>query len=136
MKSRLWAIREPLYASFSMALVAYNLFSCLKTILGSVHPTDIGGKLSYYYLADELEGTYRGMIIALPPSEWQDFGQMSKGATVVSSSRLGTRGQARSLHFGSQKTQKEKAQTALRPSSSPCVHGSTSLPKKEVESFS
>ena len=63
--------------SFSMALVAYNLFSCLKTILGSVHGTDIGGKLSYYYLADELEGTYRGMMIALPPSEWQDFGQMS-----------------------------------------------------------
>ncbi|MGK7877162.1 MAG: hypothetical protein AB4426_28865 [Xenococcaceae cyanobacterium] len=33
----------------------------------------IEGKLSYYYLADELEGTYRGMMIALPPSDWQDF---------------------------------------------------------------
>ena len=63
--------------SFSMALVAYNLFSCLKAILGSVHGTDIEGKLSYYYLADELEGTYRGMMIALPPSEWSDFGQIS-----------------------------------------------------------
>ena len=64
--------------SFSMALVAYNLFSCLKALLGSVHGTDqIERKLSYYYLADELEGTYRGMMIALPPSEWSEFGQMS-----------------------------------------------------------
>ncbi len=63
--------------SFSMALVAYNLFSCLKAILASVHGTDIEGKLSYYYLADELEGTYRGMMIALPPEQWSDFGQMS-----------------------------------------------------------
>ena len=42
-------------------LVAYNLFSALKSILGSVHGTDVAGKLSYYYLADELEGTYRGL---------------------------------------------------------------------------
>ncbi len=63
--------------SFCMALVAYNLFSCLKAILGSVHGTDIEGKLSYYYLADELEGTYRGMMIALPPEQWSDFGSMS-----------------------------------------------------------
>ncbi len=64
--------------SFCMALVAYNLFSCLKAILESVHGTDkIEGKLSYYYLADEVEGTYRGMMIALPPTEWQDLGALS-----------------------------------------------------------
>ena len=63
--------------SFCMALVAYNLFSALKSILGQVHGADVVGKLSYYYLADELEGTYRGMMIALPPREWPDFGHMS-----------------------------------------------------------
>ncbi len=63
--------------SFSMALVAYNLFSCLKGVLASVHGTDFLDKLSYYYLADELEGTYRGMMIALPPEDWQDLGQIS-----------------------------------------------------------
>lgn len=63
--------------SFCMALVAYNLFSTLKSILGSVHGADAVGKLSYYYLADELEGTYRGMMIALPPSEWQGLGELS-----------------------------------------------------------
>lgn len=69
--------------SFCMALVAYNLFSCLKAVLSSVHGTDqIEGKLSYYYLADELEGTYKGMMIALPREQWQDFGQM--GLTQLS----------------------------------------------------
>ena len=64
--------------SFSMALVAYNLFSCLKAVLGSVHGTDkIEGKLSYYYLADELEGTYRGMMIALPPEQWENLRSLS-----------------------------------------------------------
>jgi hypothetical protein len=65
--------------SFCMALVAYNLFSALKSILESVHGVDAVGKLSYYYLADELEGTYRGMMIALPPSEWQGLGELSLG---------------------------------------------------------
>ena len=61
-----------------MALVAYNLFSCLKAVLGSVHGTDkVEGKLSYYYLGDELEGTYRGMMIALPPEQWQDLRSLS-----------------------------------------------------------
>ena len=63
--------------SFSMALVAYNLFSCLKAVLASVHGSDCWEKLSYYYLADELEGTYRGMMIALPPSDWQDLEPLS-----------------------------------------------------------
>ena len=63
--------------SFCMALVAYNLFSCLKGVRSCVHGTDFLDKLSYYYLADELEGTYRGMMIALPPEDWKDFGQMS-----------------------------------------------------------
>ena len=63
--------------SFCMALVAYNLFSTLKAVLASVHGSDCLEQLSYYYLADELEGTYRGMMIALPPEDWQDLGSMS-----------------------------------------------------------
>ena len=64
--------------SFCMALVAYNLFSCLKAVLGSVHSTDIEGKLSYYYLAEELDATYQGNHHALPPEDWQDLGTMSQ----------------------------------------------------------
>ena len=63
--------------SFCMALVAYNLFSTLKAVLGSVHEADIEGKLSSYYLAEELDATYQGMMIALPPEDWSDLGTMS-----------------------------------------------------------
>ncbi len=96
-----------------MALVAYNLFSCLKAILGSVHGTHIEGKLSYYYLADELEGTYRGMMIALPPEQWSDFGQMS--LTQLSSVLQDARAisQTVSFYFGTEKTEEEKAKIGL-----------------------
>jgi hypothetical protein len=30
-------------------------------------------QLSGYYVADEVSGTYRGMMIAIPPPEWQVF---------------------------------------------------------------
>ena len=60
-----------------MALVAYNLFSTLKSVLASVHGSDYREKLSYYYLGEELDATYQGMMIALPPEDWQDLGTMS-----------------------------------------------------------
>ena len=63
--------------SFCMALVAYNLFSTLKGVLAGVHGSDCHDKLSYYYLGEELDATYQGMMIALPPEDWQDLGTMS-----------------------------------------------------------
>ncbi|MDJ0568662.1 MAG: IS4 family transposase [Pleurocapsa sp. MO_192.B19] len=63
--------------SFCMALVAYNLFSTLKGVLASVHGRDCREKLSYYYLGEELDATYQGMMIALPPEDWQDLATMS-----------------------------------------------------------
>ncbi len=63
--------------SFSMALVAYNLVSTLKGVIASVHGSDCREKLSYYYLAEEIDSTYQGMMIALPPEDWQDLGTMS-----------------------------------------------------------
>ena len=63
--------------SFCMALVAYNLVSTLKGVLAGVHGSDCHEKLSYYYLAEELDATYQGMMIALPPEDWSDLGTMS-----------------------------------------------------------
>ena len=62
--------------SFCMALVAYNLVSTLKGVLASVHGSDCREKLSAYYLAEELDATYQGMMIALPPEDWSDLGSM------------------------------------------------------------
>src|SRR5579883_1880489 len=64
--------------SFSMALVAYNILATLKAALGSVHGVGkIEAGLSDFYLVDEIQGTYRGMMIAIPALEWEIFKDFS-----------------------------------------------------------
>jgi hypothetical protein len=54
------------------------ILSVIKAALGSVHGTDtIKNKVSGYYLADEISGTYRGMMIAVPNNEWTLFVRMT-----------------------------------------------------------
>lgn len=56
--------------SFCLALVTYTV----RAVLGSVHGVDkIEVALSDYYLVDEIQGNYRGMMVALPPQSWQCF---------------------------------------------------------------
>jgi len=63
---------------FCVALVTYMILSVIKAALGSVHGTDtIKDKVSGYYLADEISGTYRGMMIAVPDNEWTLFARMA-----------------------------------------------------------
>lgn len=65
--------RAALFA-FAVALVAYNVLSVVRAALRSVHGIEtIEQQVSTYYLADEIAGTYRGMMIALPPEQWHDF---------------------------------------------------------------
>ncbi|MEH2080368.1 MAG: transposase [Nostoc sp.] len=60
--------------TFCIALVAYNVLSTVKAALRSVHGTEkIEAEIPSYYLADEIKGTYRGMMIAIPPEEWRVF---------------------------------------------------------------
>jgi len=60
--------------SFSMALVTYNILATLRAALGSVHGVEkIEAGLSNFYLVDEIQGTYRGMMIAIPAFEWEIF---------------------------------------------------------------
>lgn len=60
--------------SFSMALATYNILASLKAALGSVHGVGkIDAGLSDFYVVDEIQGTYRGMMIAIPPDHWQVF---------------------------------------------------------------
>jgi hypothetical protein len=56
---------------------AYNVLYCVKAALRSVHGTGkIEAVISNYYLAEEVEGTYRAMMIAIPAIHWQNFQQM------------------------------------------------------------
>ena len=51
--------------AFCVALVSYNILSVVLAALRSVHGMEkIEQEVSSYYLADEIRGTYRGMMIA------------------------------------------------------------------------
>jgi IS4 transposase len=60
--------------AFCVALVAYNLLSVLKAALRSVHGEEVvEQEVSAYYVADEIQMTRRGMMIAIPEEEWVVF---------------------------------------------------------------
>jgi hypothetical protein len=64
--------------SFSLALVTYNILAVIRAALASVHGVEkVNEELSDYYVVDEIQGTYRGMMIAIPSEYWQPFGQMT-----------------------------------------------------------
>ena len=59
---------------FCVSLISYMMVSVIKAALCSVHGTKIvEEKVSGYYLADEISGTYRGMMIAISEDEWKEF---------------------------------------------------------------
>lgn len=64
--------------AFCVALVSYNILSVVLAALRSIHGIKkIEQEVSSYYLADEIRGTYRGMMIAIPPKEWKVFAKMN-----------------------------------------------------------
>lgn len=64
--------RAALFA-FAMALVAYNVLSTVKAALRGEHGSDkIEQEVSGYYLADEVAGTWRGMMLIVPADYWQE----------------------------------------------------------------
>jgi IS4 transposase len=59
---------------FCTALVAYNAVAAVRAALRAAHGVEqVEGKVSNYYLAEEIASTYQGMMIALPPPEWAVF---------------------------------------------------------------
>jgi hypothetical protein len=63
---------------FCVALLAFNVLSVVKAALRAAHGVEtIEETLSTYYLADEIAGTYRGMMIALPEKHWTVFAPMT-----------------------------------------------------------
>ena len=64
--------------AFALALVAYNVLSTVKAALRSVHGEAASDdKISGSDLAEEVSGTHRGMMIAIPEDEWVVFQEMS-----------------------------------------------------------
>jgi IS4 transposase len=68
---------------FCVALVAYIIMSVIKAALGSVHGVDfIEKQVSGYYIANEISGTYLGMMIAIDYGHWVVFQQMTPSKLV------------------------------------------------------
>lgn len=65
--------------SFTVALLAYNVISVVKSALAAVHGQSLERhKISGYYLAGEIGAGYHGMMIAVPPEQWtRKFGALS-----------------------------------------------------------
>jgi IS4 transposase len=60
--------------AFCVALVSYNVLSTIKAALRSVHgEKKVAEEVSGYYVADEIQMTHRGMMIAIPEDEWVVF---------------------------------------------------------------
>jgi hypothetical protein len=58
--------------AFCVALATYNVYATVKASLRAVHGSDkVEREVSDYFMADEIAGTYRGMMIAIPAKHWQ-----------------------------------------------------------------
>ncbi len=57
---------------FCMGLVSYNILSVTRAAIRAAHGREKEAKVSTYYMADEIAGTYRGMMIALGPEIWTE----------------------------------------------------------------
>lgn len=63
--------------SFSLALVTYNILATIRAALGAVHGVEkMDVELSDFYMVDEIQGTYRGMMISIAEEHWRVFGEM------------------------------------------------------------
>jgi len=63
--------------AFCVAICSYNLLAAVKGALRGVHGEEtMETKVSNYFLTAEISGVYQGMMIALPPREWEIFQTM------------------------------------------------------------
>lgn len=74
--------RAALFA-FCVGLLAYNVLSVVKGALRGVHGAAAAEEISTYYLADEIAGTRRGMMIAIEEEHWRVFRGMTRDEFVA-----------------------------------------------------
>jgi Transposase DDE domain len=98
--------------SFTLALVAYNLLATLRAALASVHGLGkIEASLSDFYLVDEIQGTYRGMMIAIPSPAWLCFGDFALTDFVLLLQDLASK--VRLIRFLKQPRKEKKHKSSL-----------------------
>jgi hypothetical protein len=64
--------------AFCVAAGCYNVLAVAKGALRAAHgEKKVHEEVSNYFLTEEVSGTYRGMMIALPPKTWERFQTLS-----------------------------------------------------------
>ena len=64
--------------AFGVGLVAYNILSVVRTALAAAHGEECLDEISAYYVADEIRGMMRGMMVVISDEQWQrQFGKRS-----------------------------------------------------------
>jgi len=62
--------------AFCVAVVTFNLYATIKGALRAEHGVEtVEQEVSDHFVADEIAGTYRGMMIAVPERHWGPFAQ-------------------------------------------------------------
>jgi IS4 transposase len=77
--------------AFCIALVSYNVLNTIKAAIRSVHGAAAAEAISGSDLAEEVAGTHRGMLIAIPKDEWTVFHDLSPeqmGQFLMASARV------------------------------------------------
>ena len=65
--------------AFGIGLVAYNILSVVRTAIASAQGAQSVEDISAYYVADEIRGMMRGMMVAIADEHWQrQFGQRTE----------------------------------------------------------
>lgn len=66
---------------FALAVAAYNLLAVLRGAVASLRgPAWVQERLSSYYVAEEITGTYRALVLLLPGAYWQRYQDLSAAA--------------------------------------------------------
>jgi IS4 transposase len=64
--------------AFGLGVVAYNILSVVRAALAAVHGVECLEEISAYYVADEIRGMMRGMMVGISDEQWQRaFGRLS-----------------------------------------------------------
>ena len=108
--------------SFTLALVAYNILAIIKGALASVHGVEtIEETVSDFYVVDELQGVYRGMMIAIAPEHWQCFQALSLITMAEQLKALANQVNLKQFRKQPRKSKKKKKKPLVRDPKKPHV---------------
>ena len=102
---------------FCVALVCYIVMAVLKGALEAVHGPGTILNLSNYFLADELEGTERGMEIAIPAKHWKVFRKLTQTEFVLALLALAAAVNMRRFRKTPSRPRKKRVERLDQPSS-------------------